>query len=51
MGTLEFMVLVLGIGFILIISNQYAALKGMRDMQRSLDDINQKLRDLGKERK
>jgi uncharacterized membrane protein (DUF106 family) len=33
-------------GIMLMVSNQNAGLRKMNDMQRSLDDLNQKLRDM-----
>lgn len=38
-------VLILIIGLAGLIGNQYSGLKRMEEMQRSLDDINQKLRE------
>jgi len=47
---INILVVVLFILLIAIISNQYAGLKQMRSMQRSLDDLNQKVRDMQRER-
>lgn len=41
-------IIVLIIGFAGVITNQYSSLRRMEDMQRSLDDLNQKLRDMQK---
>jgi len=39
---------VLIIGFAGVIGNQYSSLRRMESIQRSLDDLNQKLRDMKK---
>lgn len=39
------LIIVLGIGLAGIIGNQYSGLKRMDDLQKSLDDMNQKLSD------
>lgn len=41
-----FLTFVVGIGLAGIIVNQYSGLRRMDDIQKSLDDINQKLRDM-----
>jgi hypothetical protein len=41
-----FLIIVLIIGFAGVIGNQYSGLQRMGSIQRSLDDINQKLRDM-----
>jgi len=43
-------VVILLVGLAAIIGNQYTGLKQMRAMQRSLDDLNQKLREMKRER-
>ena len=43
-------VVILLVGLVAIIGNQYSGLKQMRAMQRSLDDLNQKLREIQRER-
>jgi hypothetical protein len=35
---------ILVVGFVGVIGNQYSGIKRMNELQRSLDDINQKLR-------
>jgi uncharacterized membrane protein (DUF106 family) len=41
-------VIIIIIGFAGMIGNQYSGLKRMDEMQRSLDDINQKLREMNR---
>ncbi|WP_186438453.1 hypothetical protein [Cohnella terricola] len=43
---LLFLIIVIIIGFAGMIGNQYSGLRRMESIQRSLDDINQKLRDM-----
>jgi len=41
-----FLIIVVIIGFAGMIGNQYSGLRRMESIQKSLDDINQKLRDM-----